>query len=374
MANDLERLVMDSLIQVDRRDLPLLSEEEMANRGIFYDESTGVYKNVHPDNVSVTLPGQPTKTFTPDEQQSIRMTPEEIDDASNWQGEPRIYPDEYYPDDMYRRGAVDKRERFGSAFSGTESFGEQVFFPEMGGDDLLLAELLNIEGGLYSDMQRKERVFDGQVVRPGYEGEYTNLATRQVYPFDRSGEMNLHQYQNLARYLEEVIDMPEYNSLVDYWYTEEADMPSDYYEDKSIMGLARHSGDELEGEAKREAINQMINIHLNNRMDDRSLPWNDDRDVYLGDSYTPTEDLSVTDIVSGLADSRDRSEWYGRRSGESLDTARSERDAKQAALRDIYQDEASQWWFGKYLGRANPKSTVSYDEDKNFYRRKEGDY
>ena len=48
--------------------------------------------------------------------------------------------------------------------------------------------------------------------------------------------------------------------------------------------------------------------------------------MYLGDDYKHTEGIDVTDIVSGLAESRARSDYRGESNQRSLDRARLERD------------------------------------------------
>lgn len=79
-----EQQLINEMNKLDKRGLSIMSEEEMANRGLFYDEHSGTYKYDDPNKVSVTIPGHKydqrgprTKTFTPNETQFIKMTDEE---------------------------------------------------------------------------------------------------------------------------------------------------------------------------------------------------------------------------------------------------------------------------------------------------------
>ena len=53
---EIEKQLIDDMVATDRRGLPLMSKEEMANRGLIYDERSGVYKTAHRDNISVNTP------------------------------------------------------------------------------------------------------------------------------------------------------------------------------------------------------------------------------------------------------------------------------------------------------------------------------
>lgn len=312
----IEEQIINDMVATDKRGLPLLSEEEMANRGLIYDESSGVYKETDPNMVSATIPGEDTKLFTPSETQYIRMTDTEQDAAmqGTWTPPPFV-PSTFFPTDIYRGGPRERDIRFHSP-SGWEDdeFYPDAFFKrrgsvisERGGaypdaEYQLSADLLNAPPNLTDITHSLART---PSYRPPYEGDYSQLAYREgPRSGSRAGERDLVHYQNLARYLDEMVDMPLQSSYYEYWTHPST---GDLMRDETVSGLdkARTS--------KADAINKAMNIHINKIGDLRDYDYSD---VWLspeegfyqsrGDrgGYEYSDDVDVTDIVKGLADDR----------------------------------------------------------------------
>jgi len=345
-----EQQLINEMNNLDSRGLSIMSKEEMANRGLFYDENSGTYKYDDPHKVSVTIPGQRAKTFTPNETQFVKMADQERLDYRDspeardalWHSKSGTVP--FYPPqhssfidtDVYRPGVGRRISEFqvGSPYS-----------PEV--ESIL-----------------KRDTYGGNP----YEGDYTPLASRTTYPSNTS-KYDLLQYQNMAHYLDQSIKMPftmgETHSWADF---DTGEIKSSTYESDS--------GELMASDAKQKAIDQMTNIHLQGMVKGGTdLRGYDMHDIYLQDEGKYDPNVDVTDIVRGLKRTRDESQYNidVRNPRERQETVELDQWV-QGQRKGAYDMEREGWWLGKLLGRDKPGADVQYDESTGRYTDTSQDY
>jgi len=345
MANGIEEAIINDMQQLDRRDLPLLSQEEMNRRGLFYDESSGTYKRRGQGNLSVSIPGQPQKTFAEDPAQYIRVSEDELSGQSvDPYTETVIGVGENIPTDIYTRGPGYSRYRDP----------DEPFYPYVRGGD-------NI----------------------------TPLASRfdTQADYDESS-INLDNYRNLANYLDQMIQMPETIGKGGYYVDDQGNLQESY---TNLVGdevnYARDRGVDMATDAKQKAINQMLGIHLKGKIgkvlpypiySDKDLYYSgyDDSNMALGGGQVSLDyGGDVTDIVRGLKETRDESQYnVDVRNPAEMKRVMDRDVSEQARKKTAYETQDEGWWLGKLLGRNNPNAGIKLKDNRYYEKGDRGYY
>ena len=330
----IEREIVNEMQRLDMRGLPLLSQEEMDRSGIYYDEGSGTYKNKRANQVSVTVPGDRPHTFTSDEHQFLRVNPDQYYISEDDYG--IVYPyrpgtkpyenyEQFYPDDMYRPG------------SPMSDFYED--------QDFIIPPMSSYEG-----------------IEETLGSPWTPLAYRAGVPFDRRGHYDLTQYQNLAHYLDQVIDMPHTQGELSYMVDDSGE----------LISYGGREGGYMAQDAKRKAIDQMTNIHLQGieNIDNPVLGGYDTSDVFLQEGAAYDPNVKVTDILRGLKETRDESRWHEEEINPyNKKQALASDEEIQTRLGETYEAEKEGWWLGKYVGRPNPDAQVIINRHGRYERK-----